>query len=667
MSLLVAGLTTYLLDRILSLDEMSPGALNLWLSGNKHLQQRIASGLTHIEFQAYTAGVFKIPEFIADLRALRHLQLIHPRFNKLLDLARAQRVLRRLSSTDLRRIKFDFEFDVFLFMDVSLPGSPSEPSSSTQWTLGKAFPLLETLETRMWPLSSIIRPSNTEPSWTSFSDMPANLTHLTIAFPSNIADNLAFIQALPRNLLSLTATNKTNFPEHWQHLPPHLTELKFPQGGPQTTPEHIASLPRSLTETERVFNKFDFRTSFLSSMPPATTKLEVSHIADELGKIIVDNVPVDLGSHFPRLVELSSMQMSGWPWPANILKSLPPTVRSMSLTMNYNDFTPSIWPISLTELTIHHCVGSPQKPFTRADCFPNTLKSLRWEVNLSFFAVSAIPHLPKSLTLIDLLCDEELPSNTIEFPPHLTSLQLCPGMPGGVYDPSLTWVNVEHPDIWIPESEYEDEREEICNVSNFEHLAWMDFPVKVTSCFPFEVLSSLITEIRIGFCSLPASKIKFLPRTLKSLRIRGIFYDTDFDPYSPIERAAMIEIHEIGYRLGFGDEAPRFDLNGGDPLNGDDSSVAHPPVHPISLLPRTLTHLNFAATAMTDTALEWAPLLPPRLTSLHFLGGHLPAEFLLVAPLKHLVDLTFTLDRQLEPGETLPGPNKKCKKSIIPK
>lgn len=657
MALLLTGLSPDLIDRILGLDDMSSGVLNLWLSGDKRTQHQIANGLTRIEYRSLSKSAFKLPEFLADLRALRDLHLSYPKASP--HIIQVRLLLQRFNCSALRNLHFDFVQNITLFeYTTNSANSRSDTqaqSTGSNWTIKSAFPQLESLEL---PFYRSLKPS------TAIDDLPASLTRIEVCFPSFLPDSIAFTSALPRGLLSLVATGGASFPSLWKDLPPHLTELRLCIVTGTPTVEEIASLPRSLTRIEGVLpNRLPTR--FLPALPKSLNFLKFEGLEDNDRNQITGDVSPDLGSHLPHLKELSTKYATTvYTCPPGVFRSLPSTVTSMNVGLDLKTvLSASDWPSSLTEL--HITETSPtgtSKPFTRAECFPDTLKLLTFTTtSVKRFDLSALAGLPKSLLAIDLLCAAELPTGDLALPPHLTSLKLRSVYQHGPR--STSWVQVEHARIVFPRDEDEDsgsdedeeERTVNFNIDMISHLERMKVPAKLISSFPFEQLSSTsITELSLA-CALPASKVKFLPRTLKSLEVGEIFFDTDFNPKSSTEKAAMIEIHEIGYQRGILDSKPSADA-----INADSAEV-----HPMSLLPRTLTFLSCRAVTLAPTALKWASLLPPRLSTLIIAHGFLPARFLQLAPLKHASKVAICVDQKIAPQDQVVPPNKHCDLEVL--
>lgn len=608
----LASLPPDVLDQILGFKVMS-AVINLWLSGDKHIQHSMASGLTCVELSDKRPFVIcRLPKFLQCLRLLRELTV--DRYNEqLFYMDEARQVVQNLSPTlrDLKLVVLNSPELVAPSSPFKAPASRSDDahmnedaSSKIQWSLATAFPQLHTLELSHRSYLSLI----------DVHHLPASLTQLYASPPKNKLERIAFMQALPRRLTSYSSSGVCDISaECIPYLPPHLTYLSCgwlsaSDAGVEISASEIALLPRTLAKTLNCLPSTPSLAK-LEAFPPSMTVIDLD--GTEGAKSSID---VDFGRLFPHLAELSTWSMDQFYTPAS-LRSLPGTVKYLHATIDTDNIELKDWPQSLTQLELVNCTPLDPK------LLPPGLLTLRaYESDVFESKLSALPRGLLSLTADCAVC----PAAETSFPPTLTKLHMS--------TPSYKWT--------IGTLGADDEWE-----SKPEHLdTWTapppDGPPKVVSCFPIEAIPRTVTELILG-CTIPASKLKALPRSLTRLSLISIVIDSDFKPNDLSEQASLLDIWQTGLSEGRVQHSKEASHSLVPPeLRNGQASLAS---QAIALLPRELLQLDLRYVLFDSTDTNWCKYLPPSLRSMTF-SSSLPPSFLDHAPLKCITNLFILLE-----------------------
>lgn len=611
---LLSFLPPEILDLILSLDNQSPAVLALWFTGDSLIQHKISSSVTRICLvNTQEFALCRIPKFLQNLRSLRDLRIIRSG-DRLISMNQSRQVLQNLSKT-LRTLELDCRDWSFLIAsstpqeDTSpisnAPLHGAEPSSDSEWSLKKAFPVLETLwlgDTENMSLSQI-------------ADLPPTLSSLRTSFMLSQADASLFFRSLPRSLTELRVRGQL-WVENIKDLPPQLTDLQCKAEQLVLQPQHMIEMPRSLTRM-KLNTAVSLSPALLASYPPNLTSIS------DLSRFDSDHVneTYDFRRALPRLRKMKGTTDFACLPTASIMRSLPNTLVSIHYMINPREMEPKDWPQSLTSLHIRslRLQGLP------CPVFPSTLLALTVEARHGdeHLVSEHISKLPRSLTSLE--CSVSKMSDQLEFPPTLTRLVLkC--------EPTLQWTEIVRSSarsLGLGAKKMEPLFSKV-NLNSEKDLETLALPISLSTSFPFENLPQSLTHLEFQ-CAIPASNLKHLPKRLEVLNMGAIIYDKAFDPSKTSEIRVLQDVWSMdrfGERWKEGSERsipPEL-------LNGQASVYAMM----IAMLPRTIQKLRFSAAAMGGLdSKEWFKYLPSFLNSLR-IDGTVHEDFVLTAPLKHL-------------------------------
>ena len=487
------------------------------------MQHKISTGITTIKLLDHRVGtVGQYPKFIEELRILRELTIDRDGFGMPYDCNIHQHI-QQLPST-LKKLKLRVKNSLHIIYPPA-PTNTSNTQSNTQhptandlihpeWTLSSAFPQLETLEL-----------DGEEQEWENrdFALIPLSLTSLTLSIFTIDLDE-EFSSLLPPHLLALKLSNSTTvLPSFWTHLPPQLTYLNVDAVPYETSqPPSSPLLPHSLTRLKGNYDGiFD-----LERLPPGLENLSFSWLVN-----FDVNQPPPIGQILPKLKKVKCFPLS-----PQLVRLLPACIHTIDMSSRDAEAIDH-WPASLTELC-GHVSDSLLKTLPRGLV---TLAS-----TMDFFDLSDMALLPRTLRHIFIRANRMTTAEEIDFPPHLTYLELV-----GDY-------------------------------------------TMASQRFPYSNIPTSVTQLASP-TSLPASQLKHLPPRLTYLDTFAINIDTDFDPESAIEIAFMHLNFQNGHREGV-EEKDLFE----SVTRLERASV-------LALLPRTLRHLKIES--LTDNWSMAPPLL----------------------------------------------------------
>lgn len=586
MSYSLPALPAEIVGRILDLDGMSVGAMLLWLSGDTIIQRKIGQGVTRIRFVrlGFISSV-RLPKFIENLRTLRYLEVDRENWG-LLCPVEASAIIRNLSST-LKTLKLNFKNSVKglpLRPEISAPsatdstGTLVASSNIGDWTLAKAFPILETLE--------VIGIADWTPE--DMSALPVTLTSLGLSLSDNENLHPAYYKSLPRTLLSLrTFSYKSPSGACWAHLPPHLTSLTsvYTASISIATNEHFKSLPRSITRLQNVIYAWPAPEE-LPCLPSSLTELELEEFTSNFN----DTPPFD---HFPAVNNIGSgthVKLS-----AKSIRALPQTVATLNVCADISALEAKDWPKALRSL-----IFIPLTSTFKPKALPSNLTRLHVRGADKAIEFTVISNLPRTLLSLTAHCIGKA-DEKVKFPPKLTSLNIFP-LGNSIWSSHVPYLSEDCAEYGVP-TPSED------LIFNPQTTA-----PKVTYCFPFHKLPASITKLHVG-AYLPASKMKFLPRRLKDLHVLDIFKDTDFDPQNAKEMQAMAEVYQVGRIEGIRDLL-------------DISQMKQATMQ--GLLPRTLKYLRTSVAGFSQND-AWKEM-PPQLQEIFFSAFRIDTDTLLSIP-----------------------------------
>ena len=565
----------------------SVGVINLWFSGDRVMQHKLATGIAKIKLlDPLELTSSRFPKFLTELRSLRELTI--DRHGGVMPYYRDIPQFVRCLPPTLMKLKLRVRDAVEILRPPmanharksSATAHPPIENNIAQhpWTFAAAFPLLVTLELKFGKTWSI----------NDFALLPSSLTSLSI--PSGLKRLSGdFSSAIPRQLLALELCG---FPivlqPFWVHLPPHLTKLAVKLARTSDSNISLKHLPY-LTQLTRC--SLD-QTLMLADVPSGLVYLDMSWFT----------TPYDIAElkRFTNLKEITDLLLS-----PQVNELLPPTVQIIDLAKVDSAMESIKWPTSLTEL---HVELKDETAFH----FPSSLIKLEIVSLLDLSMVSTFPRMLSSLAVGAGLLPESCA--TIDFPPLLTflSISLCSNHPG--------WLALEE-NTFETAADSEDLDDDSQALSRDGK--------KVLHCFPYHKLPQSIRHLQVS-AIVPASQLKYLPPRLTHLGIQDIFRDADFHPKDALEMSAMHNLSKIGVAEGILEE------------RSDWSQLTSASIP--TLLPRTLTTLTAWADSMVLLISDWREM-PPNLTSLwlHPSDG-LPITFLDQMPMKSITCLDVALN-----------------------
>lgn len=574
-----------LVDRCLSYDGLSISVLRLWMTGNRPLQQLLARSVSRIQLEDRSQfSLMRLPKIILSFTALREVC-----FNRdshgLIYYKEAFDWVKGLPPT-IRKLELRWHFaDELMPHFKEDDASPTSPplGFGPNWSLGSAFPHLETLELYN-------RRTSTVPD---FSALPATLTALTISH-----FHKPYVASLPRQLLRLRIRGapKTPEPDFLRDLPPHLTDLYLHwqlrytdlQGDVAFRSSVLRSFPRNLTQLPILYG---FPMASLCELPPAITSLSLLGEQEALN--------VDLSQLTPHLKQLeTSMDL-----PPSTRASLPHSLTSILISVTSSDKSPYRWPKGLTELTLDDV--TMMFDFTM---LPSWLRRL----TLSQIKTSNIALLPRKLD--SLTVGLEKFSEKIDFPPSLTLLLVH------FVDPD-EWITYERSPLGGAKSGADIPEDDDSDSETLDPSCVM----RVAKCFPYEMLPPTIIDLEME-AVIPASKFKFLPPRLRSLHMERILVDYDFNGTDKAEVEKMVQNFEFGEREGICEYAlPHW------------RQLTHASV--LTLLPRTLKTLTLSTGGSFSFEPDWKELPPELHTFCMLTEGGTPLSSAIGLPLKYMQNL----------------------------
>lgn len=593
------SLPSEIVGRILDQDGMSAHVIDCWMTGDSLLRNKIAKGVTRMVLYAQKEHTFnRIPKFLPQLLALREFAI--EAFAAILGLDDIEAVVKQLPPT-LLSLKLNFLNSAHILPLVELSSESIAASTSgvahpepedlghADWTLATTFPLLQSLYVR----------SSEHWGEAELKALPVTLTSLGLELPE--ADQTTFVGLLPRTLRHLTSNSDPSpDPSIFAHLPPQLESLTYddpPYSRPKLTDEQLQQLPPTITSLKDVIHNLSLTESILL-LPKGLTSLRVNGFDGVWSRV---NTLLDM-SRFTALKEVNFANAS---LSFESLR-LAPNLAILQTHSDVSNMQPEDWPKSLTKLVLEE-----QPTNVNFTSLPPLLRALHIsaedEIDLSFMA-----QLPATLTT--LVCSNPIPNQNIVFPPALTELDFSHSN----RNKAAWWCSPPAPcDNNMKIKDTDEARSEHYRKVT---LANSVERIKVEECFPYERLPQSIKTLAIE-SPLPASRLKYLPRALTSLRVADIFNDADFDPKGKEELQAVKEMKHAGRISGIHN---LLDL---DELES---------VSIFGLLPRTLTYLCTSGSSLVEGAV-WSHW-PTRLFNI-VLAGAVDGDILFHLPMKNSMKL----------------------------
>ena len=592
----LASLDIQALGAILSFCDSTVATFNLWLTGNKLLQHKIASVTTAVRLENMKEVAFcQLPLFLKELRHLRKLHL-NRNGHHLVHLFTSKSVIQSLPST-LVALQLNFKGATrLLFPKANV--TTRNGTKSAVWDIKTAFPILETLQLSYNP---------EEIEWTSsmYSHLPDTLTSLKPIYQDDEDEFIALIESLPSNIRKLEVFGSPIELSEFLALisSRELIELEGDLVDLVEDPQDIKLLPRTLTSIRcgQIVSPF-LTQEAISALPPSLTELMDLEQEDE-APLIFD--------HLPHLTRLESTAAASIDFSPESIKRLPRTVRTLSMAGDIDKIPKSDWPPHLTHLDLTTFTESFENYF---DLLPSGLTYLFIQDAEFAMPMSSISLLPRTLRRIRIVVGEiDFENRNIDFPPNLEYLD--------VSQQDGDWIVTKPPN------------------KRRKH------PL-VVSCFPFHTIPQTV-ELLYWACSIPASQLIHLPPRLKTLWCSSVFVDADFNPKDACHLSRMTELFTIGASQGIESPASHVSLPASinsllprtltslsvldgaiwancdwsrlpphlETLECNDSELQMPATR---LLSAPLTHLKALRMLLSDFTDDLVPLMPNSLTSFSY-------------------------------------------------
>lgn len=547
---------------ILSFWAIHNASLQLWLTGDKPLQRKIASGATTIHlFNTKPKPFGRVPLYLLELRRLREIYLDR-RGHELLHLETDLPTLKLLPQ-GLVTLQLNVKGATRLLFPVSDSTSPSDDLADA-WSIKTAFPVLESLHLSYDPR---------EIQWTAsmFSQLPDSLTSLQPIYQSKKSKFVPLFEALPSNIRIIQVFDIPIKIHKFLALiaSKELTEVSTETDTYNTVdePHHIKLLPRTLTSLQcGNYVSCSLSQEAIAALPPSLTEIIDLMHSDKSETLLLE--------HLPRLTRLEASQSASLRCPPETIKRLPRSIRTLSMVGDINELSKSDWPPHLSYLDLSTLSPSYHDYF---DCFPSGLTKLLMHDPKYPIPLSAVSLLPRTLRTLRIVIGNLDPTDDQPvFPPHLEYLNIS-----GDGIVSLVAIRSLEEDLVF-----------LLDQSNIRRLLAQPSPPKVVHCFPFHTIPRCTESLYI-MCPIPASQLVHLPPRISTLWCLDVFEDTDFNPQDPQHLTRMAELYEIGSSQGIVSPASHVSL----------------PASTNSLMPRTLTSLTIAGDQIWNNA-DWSRLPP---------------------------------------------------------
>ena len=601
----LVSLDPHTFDIILSLWKSRNVSVKLWLTGDKLLQRKIASGATVIYLKnTNQVALSRLPVFLKELRYLRKLHLTrygHHLLHRSSFLSVVQSLPRCLVELQL----IVQGATRLLFRTTAASGK------TVTWSIKTAFPVLESLHLSYDP---------EEIEWTSsmYSQLPDTLTSLKPIYQSREDEFVTLIESLPSNIRQLEVFYS---PIELSALlvlisSKELTELSTDgtEVGDNlvSDPQYISLLPRTLTSIYcgQIVSPV-LTQEAVSALPPSLTTLYgLEQSGDDETPLIFD--------HLPHLTSLECRHSASLHFSPETVKRLPRTVRVLSMVGDVDNIPVSNWPPHLTDLELSTLSKYNDRFFTS---FPSGLRAFLMHDPKYGIPLKSISLLPRCLHMMRLaVCEHDSSDDNVDFPPYLHSVNITLS-----YD--VSWVVLEPMEVPSRNKKGKSKKTLMHEAHRFLHLETAPCPPKVVACFfPFHFIPRS-TEILFLNCSIPASQLIHLPPRLKTLWCLDVFVDADFNSNDTRHLSRMTELYKIGASQGIDSPASHVSL----------------PASINSLLPRTLRCITTQGGSIWRNC-DWSRL-PPHLKLIVCDQSDLPvsAKLFLSAPLTRLKTLKLFL------------------------
>lgn len=484
-----------LLSAILSLgDPVCDAPIWLWLSGSSDLQRRLPGVVTRLAL--WTGLPQRNGESFVNLNLGKHVPNYLDAFPRLVSFrlqcsvtewdhmgyVQVADALKRLPST-LEHLEIQFHSDLFIGGPSSShlfnPTYDSSPSSR--------LPLIE-LEKVFPNLVSLILDNQSHLRLSSgTTQLPDTLKRLRCPISTllELCPNVQSAKALPRGLESWVSSLSLVGPytsEFLDALPRSLVELTT-----SSTVHHalMSHYPEKLASMHTRHFKLDIA----RALPSSLTSLKIDEILENDTEKVVEALPPTLTKFCWNAVDVPIMISK------TTLQLLPRGLLKLECPMQGEAVTAGDFPPGLTSLALQEGSESISSAFFAA-ALPQSLLVLKVNFCLpTAFAEGFMSNLPRGLQRLGCYSTNIADSETLAFPPRLTSL----GTKREMYDNEL-------------------EQEELL--------------------FPYEKLPRTLTELHV--LNFRIAKMHLLP-PLNYLRIGRVIYD-GFDPKSKesIDRALIL-------------------------------------------------------------------------------------------------------------------------------
>lgn len=551
----LSGFPYELLGLMLAYADVSHLSIRLWKCGDKSLNSKLASGVTHVELRLLNGINPKIPRVLSEFHALRHVTLYSAR-NFTEDWPS---VITALPSS-LKSLKIDCQdsSQAFALDDSEGQQVLLERGSSTWKDISQFFPELHALSINRYVAASNIAAS-----------LPSTLTTFHLG---GSGMRFPLVAKLPRDIQRLSVNVNTTWAKpHYSdaimdpilddltlHMPKNLAAFaprvisdssdkvllaisKLPEGIELLfldffcSPSLISALPRSLVALEMVTVDVDL-SSFMAPAtlpggvqttvgaccwPPALQSLKIALRAVSLGVIAAlpptlrqltiesrfedDGTNRFYANELPPRLESLELYNVEQPVALTTHGSFPASLTTLLMWDKIFDAASlSALPSTLTEIQYFHF----DLPTTENDATPITFPQNAKKIRLRSWTPEWNEHIPRSVTALDLgmlMCDENHADPLAGLPTSLTKLELR------IAGSKLPLVEART--VPLPIS----------------HLPLLT-SLSLRTAVPSSLLKDLprnMTELEVNLGQADESDLAFFPPNLTLLNLTGDFFKVD--------------------------------------------------------------------------------------------------------------------------------------------
>ena len=386
----------------------SVDVINLWKTGDKTMQHKLATGVSTISLSSFTIFANRrLPSLLCSLSSLRELSIsVH---EIMLYSPYPMIDILKVVGPHLTKLVFKVRGSNEDFRPPADTDGATLSSGLVPHATKFIRPLLQALSTSTRLQTLVLKPNaNLRPEDVEL--LPSSLTSLNADLNWSNRDRLPeSIAKLPRGLLYYKSFSLTDLQRTLPLLPPNLLSLCLDMF-PSIPAEYASLLPRSLTELGSTeFMPWD--ETICAALPPGLTSLS---LVGDLYDILVPVLKSAQILPLKRLVIDDSLIVT-----TDALIEVPRTVTYLKAVFELDDVESKHWPPGLTSLDVVSETFSAQTAatlpasITRLQCYPTANE---------YYPAASISYVPRSITSLYISVDGI--NESVVFPPHLTRLSL---------------------------------------------------------------------------------------------------------------------------------------------------------------------------------------------------------------------------------------------------